>query len=66
MPDVAFVEFPPKKAGLLVYAGLGDRLVRQITALTLLVENDDVAAGEVDGMRGTEAGHCVVSLDRVV
>lgn len=27
--------------------------------LTLLVQNDDVATGEVDGMRSAEAGHYV-------
>ncbi len=26
--------------------------------LTLLVEDDDVAAGKVDGMRSAEAGNC--------
>lgn len=31
-------------------------------ALTLLVENEDVAAVQVDGMRGTQTGHCEATI----
>lgn len=64
MPDVAFVELPPKKPG-----GNGQQRSgrasqcavarsKQSKRLTLLVENSDIATGKIDGVRGTQAGHC--------
>lgn len=70
IPEVAFVELPPKKAGnvSLGSSRLGqfletrpfahEEVVRQFRRRTLLVENEDIAAVQVDGVSGTETGHC--------
>lgn len=56
MPEVAFVEFPPKKPviwlAMIVFEWVAEGDV------TLLIENDDVAAVLVDGMSGAQARHC--------
>ena len=48
MPEVAFVELPPKKSSGMSARGHGE-LAR--AALTVLVEQEDVATIEVDRMR---------------
>ena len=62
IPEVAFVELPPKKP-------VGEKRKQwfcrvvgdsdgEMKLLTLLVQNDHIATGEVDGVRSTETGHC--------
>lgn len=55
MPDVAFVELPPKKP-----VKVRELRARSIQVhLTLLVEDCDIATGEVNSMRSTEARDCL-------
>lgn len=55
MPEVAFVEFPGKhQLSTGQQIGMRECLTSKET---LLVEDNDVAASEVDGMRSTQAGH---------
>ena len=60
MPDVAFVELPPKKPVQIVGLTLGRDICRrsehhiEASLLTLLVEDDNVATSEVDGVSGTK------------
>jgi hypothetical protein len=49
------VELPPKKAG--EFSQLGNARQRQ-PMHTLLIQNKHIAAILVDGVGGTEAGHC--------
>lgn len=56
IPDVAFVEFPPKNPEY------GDQLQLKslfsiLILLTLLVEHDYVATSEINGVRCAETGH---------
>lgn len=54
MPEVALVEFPPKKP----VEVLDDSRRNILLQHTLLIQNNDIATGQVDGMRSAEAGHC--------
>lgn len=55
MPEVALVEFPPKKPA----KPLEDGRLKMRYTHTLLVQHKHVATGQVDGVRSTEAGHCL-------
>lgn len=48
------VELPPKKAGKSAHRPKSWGMDH----LTLLIENEDVSTIEVDGVGGTETGHC--------
>ena len=55
MPEVAFVEFPPKKSGFRISKGhwtLGEML-------TVLVEEKDGSTSKVDGVCSAQSGNCV-------
>lgn len=54
IPEVALVELPPKKAEKSAYCFE----TGEMDYLTLLIENEDVSTIEVDGVGGTETGHC--------
>lgn len=59
IPEVALVELPPKKPSL-VSEVLGSSRVYRVAdmeGLTVLVQDDDITAVEVDRMCGTETGH---------
>lgn len=62
IPEVAFVEFPPKKSGqsLKIESRFGYARIR-----TILVEKKDVASSKVNGMGGTESSHCAVLVSRL-
>lgn len=53
IPDVALVELPPKKSSLHQQSL---RLL-SIDILTVLVQQKDVSAVQIDGMGSTETGH---------
>lgn len=48
------VELPPKKAEKSAHCSKS----WEMDYLTLLIENEDVSTIEVDGVGGTETGHC--------
>lgn len=66
IPDVALVELPPKKpsGGVSVTrdCGIDDNgCDAREFALTLLVENDDIPTGQIDGMGSAQPRHCDTS-----
>jgi hypothetical protein len=61
IPDVALVELPPMKSGKAHMSGQrAPRALRigKIRILTVLVEQQNISAGEVDGVSGAQAGDC--------
>lgn len=51
MPEVAFVEFPPKKSRLAQHPSIPWIVYRR----TVLVEQQDVASSQVNGMGSTQS-----------
>ena len=54
IPEVAFVELPPKKSVFVVSVDIQARILTLL--LTVLVEHQDIATVEVDGVGSAEAG----------
>ena len=57
IPEVAFVEFPPMKSASRV-SGSNDGEKIEQGGLTVLVEQDDISASEVNGVSSAQARHC--------
>lgn len=53
MPEVALVELPPKKST----TGSAWDVSARKDALTLLVEDENISTVQINGVRGTQAGH---------
>lgn len=59
IPDVAFVELPPKKSTPQLVADC----VAKSFVLTVLVKKENVASGKIDGMRSAQARYCFRESD---
>lgn len=64
IPDVAFVELPPMKSGRMSETSSSRSLMSK---LTVLVKENNISTGQVDGVSSAQAGHCIVFVsDRTI
>ncbi|KAI7360325.1 hypothetical protein KC320_g191 [Hortaea werneckii] len=59
IPEVALVELPPMKSGMPSANNHRETLHMLREQLTVLIQQHDIAAGKVNGVSSTQAGHCV-------